>query len=75
MKSKKESKIVDFCNSPLGAFVIVSSIMVLGKLFGQYVLGVDVKLEEDRNERASYNTIDTRYSYQNHEYNLRNFEN
>ncbi len=38
MERKKESKIVEFCNSPLGALVIVGGLMTLGAFTNHYLV-------------------------------------
>ena len=55
----KESKLVEFCNSPLGALLIVASIMAIGELTNHYILknkdyiGLNsYKIEE--NEKIDY---------------------
>jgi len=52
MEREKESKLIKFCNSPIGALVIVGSIMLFGGITKHYILE---KMSDDKD--TSYQSL------------------
>ncbi|MEK6891011.1 MAG: hypothetical protein AABX03_02640 [Nanoarchaeota archaeon] len=58
MERNKESKIVSFCNSPLGALVIVGSIILLGGIAKYYFEERDNYDSRDKTHETSTYYLD-----------------